>query len=712
MSTLILVVLLSLPETEDQIALNSLDSARYFRSALVHYEGLNYERAIEQLKKSQLRAKTASDQSVAALMEGVVRADWGQLKQAEEAFSKGFGTDLDARLPVDASPKIVTLAERVRSRVRRDLFTEESHTSWQPSDACGHAYGLSQPLWNEAIQARVFRKLQNSASPEVTAIAQGLINRMNAWVDAWVDQQLVLCLRRDLRQALTLAEVQARERCLAQDATIFATLIESIDASPNLDSASTKLASSLPDPLDCGQVPHETSEQYAAGAAARTWLAQAWALLDLGDNNGAGEKLDKAVKASASVNSPLLTSQINECLGRVLKRNGDIRGAVAAYREAVATAVEAHAPRDAIGSLIELITLQGDFQRDFAAAHRSYDSALRLIKRVREVEPLDSEIARAWGGVLLESGKYAEALTLFKRVLRKISRMEDTPSSRGFRSATYSDMAIAHYHLGNHSKGTTRKQHYRQAVECFETAHGLKVDELGINAPNLIADWVNLAGIHMQATGEFDKAEKLLNAAVELGRKLKAKTNGAYANLGQLYFLTNRLELAKQYLQEYIDWVAKTLGPQHREIALSLSILGDVLREMGQPEKAVENHLRVLGIAEQLKQEGHPEWKPMYDGAKLHLGLDFAALEDWGKVKPAVISCNQAEVAQEFDIEETLYCEVLTSQLEWEQGAKSKAVKKMRRVLTRKPEEVAMGDLYCEKARVMARQWLATHSEH
>lgn len=70
-----------------------VDSQRYFNSAVVAFESLEYEQAIAQLEKAIARATSADQEQRGNLLLGVVLADMGRPSRALRAFEMAFGLD-------------------------------------------------------------------------------------------------------------------------------------------------------------------------------------------------------------------------------------------------------------------------------------------------------------------------------------------------------------------------------------------------------------------------------------------------------------------------------------------------------------------------------------------------------------------------------------------------------------------------------------------
>ncbi|MFT3710084.1 MAG: hypothetical protein QM817_20820 [Archangium sp.] len=94
---------------------------KYLNTAITLYENLEYEKALKQLKNARAKAKGPDDEAKINLLEGVVLADMGKEEKALTAFKSGFSVDLEAKLPVEVSPKVQAVADKARANVRKML---------------------------------------------------------------------------------------------------------------------------------------------------------------------------------------------------------------------------------------------------------------------------------------------------------------------------------------------------------------------------------------------------------------------------------------------------------------------------------------------------------------------------------------------------------------------------------------------------------------
>lgn len=106
---------------------------KYMRTAITLYENLEYEKALKQLRSARLKSAGPDDEAQIALLEGIVLADMGKEDKADTAFKTAFSVNLEAKLPVDVSPKVLAIAEKARANVRK-LLTPQLEAQQQETE--------------------------------------------------------------------------------------------------------------------------------------------------------------------------------------------------------------------------------------------------------------------------------------------------------------------------------------------------------------------------------------------------------------------------------------------------------------------------------------------------------------------------------------------------------------------------------------------------
>jgi tetratricopeptide (TPR) repeat protein len=98
---------------------------RYFTTAQQLYENLEYEQALEQLKRTKKLAQGLEQEVPVLVLEGIVLAELGKQEDSQKAFESALLLNPDVELPLRVSPKVARSFDKVRARVRQELEEEQ-----------------------------------------------------------------------------------------------------------------------------------------------------------------------------------------------------------------------------------------------------------------------------------------------------------------------------------------------------------------------------------------------------------------------------------------------------------------------------------------------------------------------------------------------------------------------------------------------------------
>ncbi len=97
------------------------------------YQELEYERALEQLKRARALARGVDQDVTIELYEGIILADMGRREEALAAFKTALLLKPTAQLPVRVSPKVAADFEAVRQEVLRIQQQEAQRAQPRPA---------------------------------------------------------------------------------------------------------------------------------------------------------------------------------------------------------------------------------------------------------------------------------------------------------------------------------------------------------------------------------------------------------------------------------------------------------------------------------------------------------------------------------------------------------------------------------------------------
>ena len=97
------------------------DFNRYIAAAVRLYEGLEYERALDQLTRAKDVSCGVDDDATLRMYEGIVRSDLGEGEKARAAFKEALLLQPDAPIPLKVSPKMRKQIEALRTEAKKEL---------------------------------------------------------------------------------------------------------------------------------------------------------------------------------------------------------------------------------------------------------------------------------------------------------------------------------------------------------------------------------------------------------------------------------------------------------------------------------------------------------------------------------------------------------------------------------------------------------------
>lgn len=163
----------------------SAEVKKYLNTAITLYENLEYEKALKQLKSAAAKAKGPDDEAKIALLEGVVLADMGREEKALTAFKTAFSVDLDAKLPVEVSPKVQAVAEKARANVRKMLAPQIEAAKQEEEKRLAEEKKRQEEekrLAEEKKKQDEEDAKKNQPPPAVVKVAQGPSARSLSWI--------------------------------------------------------------------------------------------------------------------------------------------------------------------------------------------------------------------------------------------------------------------------------------------------------------------------------------------------------------------------------------------------------------------------------------------------------------------------------------------------------------------------------------------------
>lgn len=278
-------------------------------------------------------------------------------------------------------------------------------------------------------------------------------------------------------------------------------------------------------------------------------------------------------------NEPLIQARLQDTLGGITWRLGDLERAVKLLEQALATAERERGPDDlAVAAILaHLGAVYVDLER-FAEAAQVLARAESIFGG-QAAPPVD-ELARTLnsiGALAYKQGDFAGAEEHFARSLELLRGAPEPPAR---------DVALA---LNNLAILAWRRADFATAAARYREALVLNEELLGANHPHLAAQLNNM-GILARDLGNLAEAETLHRRALAIAEKALGPAHPDVASilnsLARLHGRQGRIDEGIVLLERALAICSSTYGAAHAETATTLLRLGDFERQAGRRARA------------------------------------------------------------------------------------------------------------------------------
>jgi serine/threonine-protein kinase len=337
---------------------------------------------------------------------------------------------------------------------------------------------------------------------------------------------------------------------------------------------------------------------HALAQAARTERIQRFMLnLFRGDDKEAGPAgdlrvvtlIDRGVSEARSLDGePLVQAELYQTLGTMYQKLGKLDRADALLQSSLKERKSLREPDySAIADNLMAIGLLRSEQGQSKEAERMAREALAVI-HIHEPrnKPLLAKSEAALGRVLVEGGKYGQAVEILDHVVPLQSA--EGPASPEL-ARTLATLADAHLYLG----------HYSVADSLYQRALAIDRRVYGDGHPQASDDLGDLGQIQ-EIWGHYADAERYERQALEISEAWYGKDHPDTA--GKMTTLASTLTLEGQYgeaeglLQQALATQQRVLGDMHPRVAYVVNVLGSIAIQRKDFKNAEADDRRVAEI--------------------------------------------------------------------------------------------------------------------
>ncbi len=493
-------------------------------------------------------------------------------------------------------------------------------TVWKRSapDSCEESARSIHQIWNTQQEQKIRSVFSATNLPYAADAFLAVKNRLQLFTNNWFAESIQFCkapffntANDDTRWAKQVC-FNRKLNELKSITQLFAT------ATPEVVENARNVVESLRDPSECtemvdGLKPPKDKNLREQVEAVRIQLVEARTRLDAGRYAEALKKAQKALQQAITINYRPLEAEVLLLLAQAQDKQGDWNAARVSLESALLAAEMGKHDELTARIWTLLVWVAGYRQAQYAEGRKSAKHAFAWLERIGNPLPIRGDLYQRLGSVAFGEGKYAEALSHYKKAKNIRVKVLGNDHYEVARAAM--NLANAYSRLGHLSEAL---QQYSSALTTLER-------QLGTQHPDVARLLINLGisqtrlGNQAEALSCYQRAFDILERSVGPEHPQRAM---ALQTLASAQLRSGNLEKAEQLALQGFEIREKTLGADHPSLAPALSLLASIRMRQNEHSSALELYRRALILQQSALENGHPEVAARH----FDLGLALAKL--------------------------------------------------------------------------------------
>ncbi len=461
-------------------------------------------------------------------------------------------------------------------------------------DPCAAVGAPMDEVWNDGVRRELESALVGTGVSYAADTWSRIGPRLDVYATAWREARVDAC-RATVDTPTPGDLLERRVRCLERGRSRFAALLEVFGrGEPTAVSEVSDAVADLPSVQNCEdsrvllELPAEPDDAEEQRVQAR--YDHLRALLGAGDHREAFDALPSFIQEAEAIGRTDLWIGGLELWG-VASTRVEPREAEGRLRKAYFEAVRHHRDLDAAQLATTLVFACGYLESDLEAALEWAEHASAAVERAGNAPSRRVVLLRNVGDAFARAGKPQQARERLEWALAAHGELNDDSEGRSV-DLIHVRTSLAAVLL-DLDEGERARSQLHEALALAE-------ELLGPRHPDVARIHDELGNVAFIAR-RLDDAEREYGLALgtwEAGGGSHPAVANTLSNIGNVYDLQGRTELARSSYERSLRLTEELLGPEHPQVSVVLVNLGMMFEKLGEFDELARVHARALKIRE------------------------------------------------------------------------------------------------------------------